>query len=230
MTANGWRRLCIVLAAICVVQTWRACTHAPAAPSATSSDRSRPATAIAFRGTAADDDPAHDDDHAAVPKSGCDDGLDVYGFKLKIPAWAMWLAPQPGEDLLAYRDRIVPLAKAAIAPQRTRVAQARDDFAALAHLDAHQLGELDGATKAAADEIEERVLGAAMNGELTPAMRPMAGVALAHELLDDVDRQNTRFMNALTDDQRAQLATSQFDFGDYLLFATHWEDALGATQ
>jgi hypothetical protein len=226
VTAAGWRRMCLVLGAICVVQTWRACTAQTRAPAATISERAGSTTTFAIRGGTADDE--RTDDHAAPAKRGCDDGMDVYGFKVKVPGWAMWLAPQPGEDLLAYRDRIVPIAKAAIAPQRARVAQSRDDFAAAAHLDAHQLAELDGATKAAADAIEERVLGAAMNGELTPAMRPMAGVAFAHELLDDVDHQNTRFMNALTDDQRAQLAQSQFDFGDYLLFATHWEDALGA--
>ena len=228
MTVTGWRRLCIVLGAICAVQTWRGCAREPSPPPATEIDRARPIGSIALRGAALDDDSRRTDDPAAGPSHACDDGLDVYGFK--VPAWAMWLAPHAGEDLLAYRDRIVPLARAAIAPQRTRVAQARDDFAALAHLDAHQLAELDGATKAASDAIEERVLGAVMNGEVSPSIKPIAGVELARELLDDVGRQNTRFMNALTDDQRAQLAQSPFDFGDYLLFATHWEDALGAAQ
>ena len=53
----------------------------------------------------------------------------------------------------------------------------------------------------------------------------MTGVTLARDVLDIVDRGNTRFVGALTPDQRA---ASTFDFADYLLFSTRWEDALGA--
>jgi hypothetical protein len=54
----------------------------------------------------------------------------------------------------------------------------------------------------------------------------MAGVALARDVLDLVDRGNTRFVAALRPDQRAGLASHRFDFADYLLFTAHWEDAL----
>src|SRR5438552_13885869 len=69
-------------------------------------------------------------------------GRSFHGFK--IPAWALHLLPQPGENLRDYRDRILPLAQAAIAPQRARVARMRDDFAAL---DPRQRAELDAAVQ-----------------------------------------------------------------------------------
>jgi hypothetical protein len=49
---------------------------------------------------------------------------------------------------------------------------------------------------------------------------------MARELLDIVERGNRRFLEALRDDQRAALAQHPFDFGDYLVFSTRWEDAL----
>jgi hypothetical protein len=55
----------------------------------------------------------------------------------------------------------------------------------------------------------------------------MQGVTMARELLDIVDHGNTRFVSSLTADQRTELASNRFDFADYLLFATPWEDALG---
>ena len=40
--------------------------------------------------------------------------------------WAVeLLRPRPGEDLFAYRDRVLPLAQAVVAPQRMRVANKR---------------------------------------------------------------------------------------------------------
>ena len=44
------------------------------------------------------------------------------------------LAPRPGETMRDYRDRVLPIAELAIAPQRARVARTRDDFATLAHI------------------------------------------------------------------------------------------------
>jgi hypothetical protein len=148
--------------------------------------------------------------------------MNFYGFK--IPAWAMRLAPQPGEPLRDYRDRMLPLAQRAIAPQRARVARMRDDFATL---DAHQRAELDGAVQEAASAIQDRVMNGILSGELRPAtFKPMTGVTMAREVLDIIDRGNTRFQNALTPDQRTRLASHRFDFADYLLFSTRWEDAL----
>ena len=141
-----------------------------------------------------------------------------------MPAWALRLAPQRGESLRAYRDRILPLAQAAIAPQRARVARTRDDFA---RLDPHQRAELDAAVADAATAIQARILTAFTSGELRPAtFKPMTGVAIARDVLDIVDRGNTRFLGSLNADQKTELASHRFDFADYLLFTTHWENAL----
>jgi hypothetical protein len=228
MSSVGWRRIAILLTAICIYQGWRDCSrgsdHEPATAVADCSKSQRPSD---WR-PSSNGESAQGDAPATAPPVASNDGMDIYGFK--VPGWAMWFAPQPGEDMLAYRDRIVPVAQRAIAPQRARVARVRDDFAQQAHLDQHQLAELDGATKDAATEIENRLVSAVMNGEFSPATKPMAGVELARELLDDVDHQNKRFLAALTDDQRAQLEQNRFDFGDYLLFSTPWEEALGIVQ
>jgi hypothetical protein len=122
---------------------------------------------------------------------------------------------------------MLPLAQAAIAPQRARVAKSRDAFAQLANLDAHQRAELDGAAQEAAAQIQDRVMSAVLGGELLPmTFKPMAGVTVARDVLEIVGRGNRRFLEARRDDQRARLAQHPFDFGDYLVFSTRWEDAL----
>jgi hypothetical protein len=71
------------------------------------------------------------------------------------------------------------------------------------------------------------VLGALMNGEVSPAtFKPMIGVDIARDLIDIVERGNRRFLDSLDADQRAKLAQHPFDFGDYLVFSTPWENAL----
>ena len=114
-----------------------------------------------------------------------------YGFH--APAWALHLLPQPGETMRAYRERIVPIAQLAVAPQRARVARMRDALT----LAPKQRTELDAAVGDAATAIENRVAAAIMNGELQPAtFKPMTGVAMARDVLDIIDRGNTRFVNA----------------------------------
>jgi hypothetical protein len=143
----------------------------------------------------------------------------------------MALLPQRGEDMLSYRDRIVPIARTAIAPQRARVTRMRDELTKAAHLDPAQRATLDSATSEAADAIETRVMSAAMNGDLAPAnFRPMTGVALARDVLDDISTSDQRFRASLSDDQRTALAQQPFDFADYLVFSTPWEQALGYTE
>ena len=66
-----------------------------------------------------------------------------------------------------------------------------------------------------------------LSGELRPGtFKPMTGITLARNVLDIVERGNTRFLNSLTPDQLTRLASHRFDFADYLLFSAHWEDAL----
>jgi hypothetical protein len=141
-----------------------------------------------------------------------------------VPAWVAHFLPQPGEKWRDYRDRMLPLAELAIAPQRERVAHLRD---ALPALDDHQRAELDAAVQDAAAAIEQRVTTGIANGELAPAtFTPMAGVEVARDVLDAVDRGNARFLSTLTPEQLTEVASNRFDFADYLAFSTRWEDAL----
>jgi hypothetical protein len=217
MKVVTWRNTAVVLAMICAYQRVQSCTHdtAPAAPASSearpASDRSAPNFATASR-------PPSLGEPVAEP------GKSFHGFK--VPAWAVHLAPQRGETLRAYRDRILPLARMAVAPQRARVTRMRDEFASL---DPRQRAELDGAVAEAATAIRDRIMTAFASGELGPtSLKPMTGVAIARDVLDIVERGNTRFVGALTPDQRTQLATHRFDFADYLVFTAPWEDALHA--
>jgi len=218
-----WRNATIVLFVIAMWLLWRDCSRpavAPAdAPTTRCSEvRTAPAWNDSERAPASDEPP---------PATDGTPGFSINGFK--VPAWAMWLAPHPGEDLRAYRDRMMPLALAAVAPHRARVARSRDDFATLAHLDPRQRAELDAAAKSAADALEEKALAAVLNGDFAPAtFKPMTAVSTARDMLDVVDKANQRFTQALTDQQRAQLAQHPFDFADYLVFSTKWEDMLKA--
>ena len=72
------------------------------------------------------------------------------------------------------------------------------------------------------------LVGAVLAGDFSPStFKPMTGVQMARDVLDAVDHGNQRFLSSLSDDQRAALGQHPFDFGDYLLFSTRWEDALG---
>jgi hypothetical protein len=228
MSPARWRMLCFGLAAACLVLLGRDCAGEPGDRRPVA-DGPRPApraraehAAVVERAEPTDRDapPEH-----AEPAEPAEPGPTLYGVEL--PPWLAWIAPHPGEDLRAYRDRMLPLAVAVIAPQRARVARSLDSFATLAHLEARQRAELDAATRDTAAALQERILAAVLDGELDPAtFKPMAGVAMARELLDIVERGNRRFVEALRDDQRAALAWHPFDFGDYLVFSTRWEDAL----
>lgn len=221
----SWRTIACVLGLVCLVQQWRACTRdVPEVAPAPAPASAAPTTHAAARFD--DRDPARADDEPEPPPPA---GLSINGFQ--IPAWAAWFAPRAGEDLRAYRDRLMPIAMAAVAPQRARVARSRDDFAALVHLDARQREVLDGAAREAASAIEERVLGAALSGDFNPEnFKPMTAISAARDVLDVIDRSNKKFLDSLTEDQRAALAKHPFDFADYLAFSTKWEEMLGLTN
>ncbi|HEX7838925.1 MAG TPA: hypothetical protein VF469_15715 [Kofleriaceae bacterium] len=212
-----WRNTALALAVICGCQRWQSCTHA-AAPAEPATPEVRRVAEITTTAPPVLPDAPSPGEPVAGP------GKSFYGFK--VPAWAMRLAPQRGETMRAYRDRILPLAEIAVAPQRARVARTLADFA---NLDPHQRAELDAAVAAAAKAIQDRVTTAFASGELRPAtFKPMTGIAIARDVLDIVDRGNTRFLSSLAPDQRTQLASHRFDFADYLVFSAHWEDALHA--
>jgi hypothetical protein len=145
------------------------------------------------------------------------------------PHWLVsTFAPRPGEDPIAYRDRVVPLVQSVVEPQRRRVVRLRAGLAVEAGLDDDQLAELDAAVAAAVADIERRVMEGLFSGELLPPnVKPSAGVAFARDVLDAVDGANRRFQGALTEAQRETLAASRFDVAEYLFFATRWEDMVG---
>jgi len=225
--SNGWRTTALVLGLACGWMQWRACnrpavvkqTVADCKPSST--DRTHTYSSSSLR----DDDRSSDDTEPPPPVAP--KPLGAAGFGVTIPSWARSLAPQPGEDLRDYRDRMIPLAQLAVAPQRARLVRGRDDFAKVAGLDENQKAALDATAKETATAIQDRLFNAVLSGEISPStFKPMAGVALARDVLDIVDRGNKRFIGSLTDGQRTSLATHPFDFGDYLVFSTRWEDAI----
>jgi hypothetical protein len=210
----SWRNAAILFAVLCSIQRWQSCTRADSTTTTTTiverdaEPRNTPSLREAISNSIAPELPSK-------PRT-------FYGFH--VPPWAARLMPQPGEKMRDYRDRMVPLAQVVIAPQRARVARMRDNFTSL---DPHQRAELDAAVGDAATAIETRVTTAVLSGELD-RLKPMTGVTMARQLLDIVDQGNTRFVSSLTPAQQTELASNHFDFADYLLFSTHWEDALGA--
>lgn len=235
MPSTGWRNACLAFALLSAVLAWRNCTRRvrPTVEACARLDRDR---GVDRSGADDDDRDRPRNSMRTAPKSSAGAAEDEYdgsdeAWKFSVPAWVMWLAPQPGEDLLHYRDRMVPLAQQAVAPHRSRVARGRDDFAQLAHLDNRQRAELDAAVDEAAETIQDRVFSSALAGDLNPAnFKPSTAVALGRDVLDAVDRANRRFAASLSPEQRAQLAQHPFDVADYLLFSTKWEDALGASD
>lgn len=195
-------------------------TAAPPA-SSTGDDAAAPGTgrpgATAAAGADADE---LDDDELPPP------------VKARDPHWLIkFFAPHPGENLLDYRDRVLPVVQAAAAPHRARVKRWRDEFADDANLSSEQRHLLDTAVRDAADAIGDRVFQAVFTGEiLPPRLKPSTGVAFARDLLDQMDRANQRFTDSLDPDQRERLASSRFDVIDYLVFSTRWEDMLGVTE
>ena len=232
MSATFWRNVSIVLAVTCGVIWWRG-RRAPAPPSATAS--AAPAAADSRRAWDGRIDPSGgrvdgDTDDADEPVDGVAGGHEQF-FGVSVPSWLAWFAPKPGENLLDYRDRLLPFARAAIAPHRARVDRGLEDFAAIADLDAHQRAELDAAVEEAGAQIQDKVMQGILSGELMPQhFKPSTGVAFARDVLDVVDGANQRFVGSLRDDQRAALAEHPFDVADYFVFKTRWEDMLMVTE
>jgi hypothetical protein len=220
----SWRNTTLVLAALCAVLLWRDCSRAHDAEAPAEARMGQcPERALGHWSTS---DERHDRAEAEPEQEPASGGVAIAG--VQVPAWATWFLPKPGENMLAYRDRLVPVVQAALAPHRARVARSRDDFATASNLDAHQRSELDAATQDAASAIEERVMSSVLAGDFSPStFKPMTGVDMARDVINAVEQGNQRFLSALTDDQRAALGQHPFDFGDYLLFSTRWEDALG---
>jgi hypothetical protein len=145
--------------------------------------------------------------------------------------WAVeFFSPKPGENLIAYRDRVLPVVQAAALPQRNRVARNRMQFEEAARLDEAQKRELDAAVDEAGEAIKDRIMQGVLSGEVNPRVKASTGVAFARDVLDLADGANRRFRASLRPDQQAVLDQSPFDVADYLFFKVRWEDMLGVTE
>lgn len=153
----------------------------------------------------------------------------------KAMGWDRWLSdfvrPQPGEGLLEYRDRMVPVAQAAIAPQRARVARSYESFADSADLDGRRRARIDALVEGTQDAIKGRMARAVFGGELfrPGGVRPMDGVRLANEILGLVVAADDELRASLTPAQLEALESSHFDLAEYLLISTRWEELVGVS-
>lgn len=180
-------------------------------------------------GLADDPTPEVDDEHSWRP--GDHDPADWEPGETPI-GWDRWLTdfarPRPGEGLLEYRDRIVPAAQLAIAPQRQAVRRRYEGSMASAGIDAETRAELDAILERGQQQLKERIGGAVFGGELFgPRARPIDGVRFARDLLDVVLATDAAVASALTPAQRRAFADSGFDVALYLLVATRWEQLIG---
>lgn len=224
----SWRNVAIALGALCLYQTWRGC-HTPEARVEVRTAECEQTPARITHSSSWDDSSRTATTNRSGESIDMPDGPRLGAIKL--PAWSLWLLPHPGESMLAYRDRMVPLAQTALAPHRARVARSRDDFAKAVGLDAQQRAQLDGAVADAAGQIEDKLMNAFMSGDLSPStFKPMTGVTLARDVLNIVDGANTRFVSSLREDQKSAMAQHPFDFADYMVFSARWEEALGVTN
>lgn len=227
MSASGWRTVSLVLGLLLVGQTWRSCHRRCPKPTdcaAAEVQASAANSASSSSSSSSPSSPSSSAQSASATGDSAKPGPALFGYK--VPAWALWLAPHPGETMRDYRDRMLPLAQAAIAPHRSRVAKSRDNIAQLIGMDDRQKATLDAAVVETQTAIQDRVMNGILSGELMPAtFKPMAGVAAARDILDLVDRANKKFLATLTEDQRGKLATHPFDFADYLVFSAKWEQA-----
>jgi len=145
--------------------------------------------------------------------------------------WAVeFFTPHAGENLIAYRDRVLPVVQAVAAPQRKRVRRWRDEFQKDAQLSDAQQRELDAAVGDAGEHIKDRIFQGILAGELGPRTKASTGVAFARDLLDIADGANKRFRASLSPSQSSLLDGSRFDVVDYLFFSTRWEDMLGVEE
>lgn len=242
MSERAWRYLALALLAAVAVFWWRDCQRPRRADRAgveardtqgSGAARRAAARATGDRRAASELDPALDRDEtwSQDPEDEAPPPLPDWREQA-AQHWAVqFLTPHPGESLLEYRDRVVPVAQLAVAPHRARVASQRQRFVTDAALDAAQEQALESAVQQAAYEIQDTVMQAVLSGELDPArIKPATAVAFARDILDLLDRANRELRGALSSEQLEILDASGFDVVDYLMFSTRWEDLLGVVE
>jgi hypothetical protein len=168
----------------------------------------------------------------ALPELDGDDTVVDDGERPSMGNWLLdFFRPKPGETVLEYRDRVLPVVQAAAAPHRRRVRENFDAFADEADLDADQRRRIEAAVEQAGTAIQDRIMQGVLSGELMPPdVKPSTGVAFARDVLDLADGANRRTLEILSERQREILGGSRFDVVDYLVFSTRWEDMLGVAQ
>jgi hypothetical protein len=229
MNVGVWRAVAVVLAVAVIVLAWQS-RRRPAHDAGAGAAARTAAGSATERGGSGAARAGPEPDGGAGELAAHDE---VYGDDWRPPPvspnWLItFFAPHPGEDLLAYRDRMVPVAQAVVAPQRARVTRDLDEFSEDARLTHAQREELSAAVEQAADAIKDRVMQGVLSGELLPPnVKPATAVGFARDVLDHVDGAHQRFSGSLSDEQRAILASSRFDVAEYLLFSTRWEEMLG---
>jgi hypothetical protein len=146
--------------------------------------------------------------------------------------WDRWVAdfvkPRPGEGLLEYRDRLVPVAQVAIAPQRAAAERSLAGSITAAGLGDAGRAQVDEILGEAQSLLKQRIQNAVFGGELFgPGVAPIDSVKFARDLLDTVIAADTALRAALTPAQRRAFDDSGFDVAVYLLVATRWEQIIG---
>ena len=238
MSGRAWRRVAIGLGLVLVFVSWRSCTGggrradgARAGRAASGGDAGGAAHGRAGRGRGG----GAGGEESAVALAGEEEAwspADDVEPPRPEPHWLVkFFTPRPGEDMLDYRDRVLPVVQAVVEPQRIRVAENWREFADSARLDERQRAEMTAAVDQAVESLVDQAFQGVLSGEiLPPNLKPSVGVAFARDLLDTVDQANRRFRAVLSPQQLELLDRSRFDVADYLVFATRWEDLLGVTQ
>lgn len=163
--------------------------------------------------------------------SGEDDQLVRFGVPVEALGAAQFLVPRRGENPLAYRDRVLPVAVAAAEPFRQRLEAIRSRIEDSAALDAAQQRALQDLVDQTAEALVDRAFQAAFSGELMPSrLRPANVVRVARDVLTLLDDANRTFLDSLSDQQRAILDQERFDMIEYLLVATRWESIIPGLQ
>lgn len=230
-----WRTLAAVLGLSTVVLGWHNCNlrgrlaRVSSAKHAAQTARDRPARDLA---------PPSDRDRHPGDADGAGDGdgdgalapsaarpLRLPG---DLPALLARFAPEPGEDMLAYRDRVVPEATRFLRPQRQRVDRNLAAFSDEAGLDDEVVAALHEAADRTAERLRDRVIDGVLSGELLPPYRAATVVTTANAFTAILADYVAEIRGGLSDAQLEVLGASAFDPVDYLLFATRWEEMLGA--
>jgi len=132
---------------------------------------------------------------------------------------------EAGESDAAYRARVVPLIKTALAMPRERLAAQRKDVEARAHVTPAQSRALDDVFDKVYDDALAMTNQAVADGQLSPYERNVAGwlgyAGGLGTLLEDAQGQ---IAQVLSPDQLRTIGDSGFEWSEYLGVQAPWEE------